>query len=90
MSLNINNQNLKKRIIELFSKLNDKITLKSLNKELLEQANNNIDRLNNDYKDIFKIVELLLTKNDFNLIGNQNNDFSAFLGLYFCIARPFK
>jgi 5-methylcytosine-specific restriction enzyme subunit McrC len=77
--LNINNQNLKKRIIELFSKLNDKITLKNLNKELLEQANNNIDRLNNDYNDIFKIVELLLTKNDFNLIGNQNNDFSEFL-----------
>ncbi|MFW5795312.1 MAG: McrC family protein [Bacillota bacterium] len=77
--VNTNNKSLKKRINKLFSRLNDKITLKSLNKELLEQANNNIDRLNNDYKDIFKIVELLLSQNDFNLIGNSNNDFSAFL-----------
>lgn len=77
--LHTNNKNLKKEINQLFSKLNDKITLKNLDKELLEQANNNLDRLNNDYKDIFKIVELILSKNDFSLIGNKNNDFSAFL-----------
>jgi len=38
----------------------------------------NSDRLNN-YKNLFKLVELLLREEDFNLLGGQNSDFPGFL-----------
>ncbi|MFW6311405.1 MAG: McrC family protein [Nanoarchaeota archaeon] len=76
---NINNSELRKRINKLFSLLNNEVTLKNFNEELLKQAYNKIDRLNNNYQNIFKVIKLLLTNKDFNLIRSKNHDFIGFL-----------
>jgi len=76
---NTNNRKLKKKLNILFSKIKDEVSLKPLSKELLSKALNNSDRLNNNYKNLFKLVELLLSKEDFNLLGGQNRDFPGFL-----------
>ena len=76
---NISNRNLNKRLNILFSKIKSEVSLKLLSKELLTKALNNSDRLNNNYKNIFKLIKLLLREEDFNFLGEQNNNFPGFL-----------
>lgn len=76
---NTSNKNLNKRMNILLSKIKDKVSLKPLTKELLLKALNNSDRLNNNYKNIFKLIKLLLKEEDFNFLGEQNNNFPGFL-----------
>ena len=77
--VNTSNKNLNKRLNTLFSKIKDVVSLKPLSKELLLKALNNSDRLNNNYKNIFKLIKLLLKEEDFNFLGEQNDNFPGFL-----------
>ncbi|WP_158531734.1 McrC family protein [Halanaerobium sp. MA284_MarDTE_T2] len=76
---NTNNRKLKKKLNILFSKIKIEVSLRSLSYQLLTKGLNNSDRLNNNYKNLFRLVELLLRKEDFNLLGEQDNDFPGFL-----------
>jgi len=76
---NTNNRKLKKKLNILFSKIKIEVSLKPLSYQLLTKGLNNSDRLNNNYKNLFRLVELLLRKEDFNLLGEQDNDFPGFL-----------
>jgi len=76
---NTNNRKLKKKLNILFSKIKIEVSLKPLSNQLLTKGLNNNDRLNNSYKNLFRLVELLLRKEDFNLLGEQDNDFPGFL-----------
>jgi len=76
---NTNNRKLKKKLNILFSKIKIEVSLRPLSYQLLTKGLNNSDRLNNNYKNLFRLVELLLRKEDFNLLGEQDNDFPGFL-----------
>ena len=76
---NTNNRKLKKKLNILFSKIKIEVSLRPLSNQLLTKGLNNNDRLNNSYKNLFRLVELLLRKEDFNLLGEQDNDFPGFL-----------